>query len=72
MDLNHRDVAVLIGTGFHRWVLGAGANSPLCDWSELLKRVAYTLRVALPEHGPQSDWIIPEINVASAVGGQDQ
>lgn len=38
MNFNHRDDAVLIGTGCHRWGLGAGVNRLLCDWSKLLKR----------------------------------
>ena len=47
-----RSVAVVIGTGFHRWVLGPEVNSPLCDWPSLLKRVASSLQVAAPDPNP--------------------
>lgn len=44
-----RKATVVIGTGFHRWVLGPAANSPLSGWVTLLKSVASRLRVAAPE-----------------------
>ena len=47
-----KSVAVLIGTGFHRWVLGAGSSNLLCSWPSLLKKVANSLQVAAPDPDP--------------------
>ena len=48
---------LILGTGFHRWVLGDAAareRRPLTDWSALLEGVAIKLGVVLPDGNEDS------------------
>lgn len=36
---------LILGSGFHRWVLGHG-DSPLCDWNKLIDSVAARLQIS--------------------------
>lgn len=38
---------LILGSGFHRWVLGHG-DSPLCDWHKLIDSVATQLKISRP------------------------
>jgi hypothetical protein len=43
----HLKPCLVIGSGFHRWVLG-NTTTPLTDWNALISETASRMRVALP------------------------